>query len=134
MFYTLISIYNYSVSSMLFIYEIICLDNLKNAILKLDKFQIQMFPTSSMIEKEAPSKKQIPESEENSMRKNSVFVHVQLLQAKDVFVSIKSIKFNFVKYRQKNKVKIHHGIVMNVYILYKPLVIRLQKTNTYQGK
>jgi hypothetical protein len=33
-----------------------------------------MFPTSSMIEKEAPSKKQIPESEENSMRKNSVFV------------------------------------------------------------
>ncbi|XP_063412960.1 uncharacterized protein LOC134695604 isoform X5 [Mytilus trossulus] len=46
----------------------------------------QMFPTASMIEKEAPLKKNDPESEEIcTVRKNSVFVHVQLLQAKDVF-------------------------------------------------
>ncbi|XP_076118214.1 uncharacterized protein LOC143085631 isoform X2 [Mytilus galloprovincialis] len=45
-----------------------------------------MFPTASMIEKEAPLKKNVPESEEIcTVRKNSVFVHVQLLQAKDVF-------------------------------------------------
>ncbi|OPL33699.1 hypothetical protein AM593_07536, partial [Mytilus galloprovincialis] len=43
-----------------------------------------MFPTASMIEKEAPLKKNVPESEEIcTVRKNSVFVHVQLLQAKD---------------------------------------------------
>lgn len=48
-----------------------------------------MFPTASMIEKEAPTKyEREMVSQDNTVRKNSVFVHVQLLQAKDVFVCI----------------------------------------------